>query len=78
MDLEAFGRCTLDQDGCATCGDQAVPARVITRLGDDALVEDRLGQRAEVALDFVPEARAGDVVLIHMGVAIARAEGSPR
>lgn len=28
------------------------------------------GARAEVALDLVPEARAGDAVLVHAGVAL--------
>ncbi len=30
------------------------------------------GARLEVALDLVPEAKAGDTVLIHAGVALAR------
>lgn len=74
MRLEDFGSCTLDQDGCATCGDLAVPVRVIALSGTDARVEDRLEQRAEVATDFVPELRVGDVILVHMGVAIAKVE----
>jgi hydrogenase maturation factor len=42
------------------------------------------GARAEVALDLVPEARVGDTVLVHAGVALAllrpedgEREGSP-
>lgn len=72
MELEAFGDCTLDRDGCSTCGDSAVPVWVIARDDCTALVEDRLGQRTRVAVDFVPEARSGDLLLVHMGVAIAR------
>lgn len=73
-DLTQYGTCTLDLDGCTTCGDVGIPVRVVCLLeGGVALCEDRLGQRAEVAVDFIPQARPGDVVLVHMGVAIAAA-----
>ena len=72
-DLSAYGPCTLDDDGCTTCGDVAVPVRVVERPADDlAVCEDRTGARAEVATAFTPEAAPGDVLLVHMGVAIAR------
>jgi hydrogenase expression/formation protein HypC len=74
MNLERYGSCTLEQDGCSLCGDTAAPVRVLGRSGSNALVEDRLGQRAEVAVDFLPDAGPGDIVLVHMGVAIAKAE----
>ena len=70
-ELERYGSCTLDQDGCVTCGDVAVPARVLAVDGAAAQVEDRVGNRASVAIDFVPQARPGDVLLVHAGVAIA-------
>ncbi|WP_299433613.1 HypC/HybG/HupF family hydrogenase formation chaperone [uncultured Meiothermus sp.] len=73
-DLLLYGSCTLDQDGCTTCGDVAVPVQVITLTGNDAVVEDRTGQRATVAIDFFPEAKVGDALLVHMGVAISRLE----
>lgn len=76
-ELERYGSCTLDQDGCATCGDVAVPMRVVEVRGEVALCEDRVGQRAGVALDFFPDVAPGDVLLVHLGVAIARVEGSP-
>jgi hydrogenase expression/formation protein HypC len=72
--LERYGSCTLDQDGCITCGDVAVPARVLAVDAAGAQVEDRLGNRAVVAIDFAPDARPGDLLLIHSGVAIARVE----
>lgn len=75
-DLERYGSCTLDQDGCTTCGDLAIPVKVVEVRGDVALCEDRLGQRAEIALNFVPETSPGDVLLMHLGVAIARVEGA--
>lgn len=77
-DLARYGPCTLDEpapakagDGCTTCGDFAVPVRVVERRGDAALCEDRTGARAEVATAFTPEAAPGDVLLVHMRVAIA-------
>jgi len=73
-DLSRYGSCTLDQDGCSTCGDVAVPVWVVEIEGSDALVEDRVGQQARVAIDFFPQARVGDAVLVHMGVAIAHLE----
>lgn len=73
-DLSHYGSCTLDQDGCTTCGDVAVPVRVVGLFGSEALVEDRLGQRAVVAIDLFPEAKAGDALLVHLGVAISRLE----
>jgi hydrogenase expression/formation protein HypC len=75
--LERYGSCTLDQDGCVTCGDVAVPARVLAVDAAGARVEDRVGNRALVAIDFVPETRPGDLLLIHSGVAIARIEEQP-
>lgn len=71
-DLRAYGTCTLDDDGCTTCGDVGVPVRVVRLLeGGQALCEDRTGDQAEIATDFAPEAAPGDVLLVHMGVAIA-------
>ncbi|AEG34712.1 hydrogenase maturation protein [Thermus scotoductus] len=74
MELELYGSCTLDQDGCATCGDVAVPVRVLAVEEGIAFVEDRLGQQTHVAVDFVPDARPGEVILVHAGVAIGRAQ----
>lgn len=68
--LERYGTCTLDQDGCTTCGDVAVPARVLRLDGELAHVIDRLGNVAEVATDFVPGVRTGNIVMVHLGVAI--------
>ena len=71
-DLRRYGTCTLDDDGCTTCGDVGIPVRVVRLLEENrALCEDRTGQRAEVATDFTPEATPGDVLLVHMGIAIA-------
>jgi hydrogenase expression/formation protein HypC len=75
-ELEFYGSCTLDQDGCTTCGDLAVPVRIVVISDHDATVEDRTGQQATVAIDFFPQAQVGDVLLVHMGVALARLEES--
>lgn len=71
-ELGRYGSCTLAEDGCLTCGDVAVPVRVLTVLGQEAEVEDRVGARATVALDFVGAVAPGDVLLVHTGVAIGR------
>jgi len=71
-DLARYGLCTLDLDGCVSCGDIAVPVVVLEVSGSEALCEDRLGQRARVAIDFTPDVAPGDVLLVHLGVAIAR------
>ncbi len=71
-DLRRYGTCTLDQDGCATCGDVGIPVRVVSLSdADEALCEDRDGRRAAVAVAFTPGVAPGDVLLVHMGVAIA-------
>lgn len=73
IDLARYGTCTLEDDGCTTCGDVGIPVRVIRLLrAGGALCEDRTGRRAEIAIDFAPDAVPGDVLLVHMRIAIAR------
>lgn len=74
VDLEQFGRCTLSDDGCSTCGDVAIPVKVIEVRGREAVVQDRLGMRTTAAIDFVSGVKAGDVLLVHMGVALGALE----
>ncbi|MBE3562931.1 MAG: HypC/HybG/HupF family hydrogenase formation chaperone [Hydrogenibacillus schlegelii] len=73
VELDRYGKHLLQEDGCTTCGDVAVPVRVIAVSGREATVEDRAGVRTSVAIDFVPDAKAGEILLVHMGVAIGRA-----
>jgi len=47
--------------------------RILERDGNRAVCTGADGERSVVELDFVPGATAGDVVLVHFGVAIARA-----
>jgi hydrogenase expression/formation protein HypC len=74
-DLDSMQGCAagLTPDRCITCGDVAVPVKVIEVRDREAVVEDRVGQRATVAVDFVPDVRAGEILLVHSGVAIGRA-----
>lgn len=58
------------------CGDLAVPVRVVEVRAGAALCEDRVGNRAEIPTDFVPEVRPGDILLVHSGVAIGRVEAT--
>lgn len=71
------GACTLDHDGCATCGDAGIPVRVVAMDGDDALCEDGAANRARIAIDLVAPVAVGDVLLTHGGVAIGRIARPP-
>jgi hydrogenase expression/formation protein HypC len=66
------GTCTLDHDGCVVCSDAGIPVRVVSVEGDDALCEDALGNRAQIAVELVTPARVGEVLLTHGGIAIGR------
>ena len=64
--------CTLDHDGCVTCSDAGIPVRVVSVEGDDALCEDRAGNRAQIAVELVTPVQVGEVLLTHGGVAIGK------
>ena len=53
----------------------AVPGRILDIDGDDPLLRsgqvDFAGIRKRVNLSYVPEARVGDYVLVHVGFAIS-------
>lgn len=64
------------EHGCITCGDEAVPLRVL-KLDDTrglALCENDEGARETVEIALVPEVVLGDRLLVHAGTAIARLE----
>ncbi len=69
--------CTLDHDGCITCSDAGIPVRVVSIVGDDALCEDSVGNRTEIAVELVSPVRAGEVLLTHGGVAIGKVIEDP-
>jgi hydrogenase expression/formation protein HypC len=48
----------------------ALPARVVERGPDDQAVVELGGVRKTICLTLVPEARAGDYVIVHVGHAI--------
>ena len=58
---------------CVTCGDVAVTARVEEVDGSEAVVSVD-GQRERVGIDLVPDAKPGDVLLCHAGIALERVE----
>jgi hydrogenase expression/formation protein HypC len=66
------GSCTLDHDGCVVCSDAGIPVRVVSMEGDDALCEDRAGNRAQIAVELVTPVQVGEVLLTHGGVAIGK------
>jgi len=48
----------------------AIPARIIELKGDNAVV-DAMGNRWKAKTTLLPEAKLGDMVLIHAGFAIS-------
>ncbi len=59
-----------------TCSDAAVAARVTAVEGDEALIVAD-GVAGRVALDLVPDAAPGDILLCHAGIALERLERAP-
>jgi hydrogenase expression/formation protein HypC len=59
---------------CITCSDQAVTVVVVSLVDGDAVV-DAGGSVERVAIDLVPDARPGDSLLCHAGIALSRVEG---
>jgi hydrogenase expression/formation protein HypC len=56
---------------CVTCSDTAVPVTVVRLLADDlAVVRTDRGGLEEVSVALV-RARVGDIILVHVGEAIA-------
>ena len=58
---------------CITCGDVAVPVRVVRLLPGDLAVVEVEGREEEVSVALVPAA-VGARLLVHAGEAIARLE----
>jgi hydrogenase maturation factor len=64
---------SLDRERCLTCSDEAVAARVVSVDGVEAVIA--AGRDSErVAIDLVPDARPGDLLLCHAGIALERLE----
>ena len=62
-------------DGPVVCAGRVVEVRESPQ-GRVGRVSVR-GARTEVVLDLVPEAREGDTVLVHAGVAVSLVRGAP-
>jgi hydrogenase assembly chaperone HypC/HupF len=61
-----------EHDVCITCGDHAVPMRVL-RIDEArvlALCEDEDGERSSVEIALVEPVRDGDRLLVHAGTAL--------
>jgi hydrogenase maturation factor len=60
---------------CITCGDVALPMRVV-RVGDDGLAEcvTEDGQACAVEVGLLDGVAVGDTVLVHACVALQRLE----
>jgi hypothetical protein len=61
------------EGGCITCGDEALPLRVV-RVDEDrelALCQADDGRRETVEIALVAPVAPGDQVLVHAGTAIA-------
>ncbi len=67
---------TPTPERCVTCSDAAVAARVTAVEGDEALIVAD-GVAGRVALDLVPDAAPGDILLCHAGIALERLERAP-
>src|SRR5438874_1340535 len=71
----------VDQEHCVTCSDEATPARVL-RVDQETflalvVVEDGNAEKeaeTEVDISLVDDVVPGDLLLVHGGVAIAKAE----
>lgn len=64
---------TVERETCVACADEAVAAAVLAIVDGDAIVDT--GERHErVAIDLVPDALPGDLLLCHAGIALLRLE----
>jgi hydrogenase maturation factor len=64
---------SVEPETCLTCGDAAVIARVETVDGLEAVVASGEA-RERVGIDLVPDAKPGDRLLCHAGIALERVE----
>jgi hydrogenase maturation factor len=67
---------TPSPEHCITCSDEAVEAVVVAVHGPEAVVQYPDGPE-RVAIDLVPEAAPGDLLLCHAGIALERIGSQP-
>jgi hydrogenase expression/formation protein HypC len=60
--------------GCTTCGDEAIPMRVVEVDSERslALCCDLEGERSSVEIALVEPVASGEVLLVHAGTALTR------
>jgi hydrogenase expression/formation protein HypC len=70
---EPAEQATVGRNSCITCGDVALPMRVIA-LSEDGLAdcEDGEGRHSEVEVALLDDVKPGDELLVHACVAIQR------
>jgi D-sedoheptulose 7-phosphate isomerase len=61
----------LLSEACITCGDVAVPARVVA-VDDDVATIEKDGKHEEVVVELIDRVRVGDVLLCHAGMALQK------
>ena len=61
----------MTPERCVTCSDEAVEAVVVSVAGLEAVVRADTHEE-HVAIDLVPDAAPGDVLLCHAGLALER------
>ena len=76
VELPKVGASCVAEEGCITCGDTALPMRVLDIDSDGGLAVcvDEEGMTEEVAIDLVGPVGPGDAVLVHARVALVRLE----
>lgn len=58
---------------CPTCKDEGLPARVLEIDATTNMARAQLNDgEAEIALDLLDDVRVGDIVLVHLDIAIAK------
>lgn len=78
VDPQSYGAVCAVVDGCLTCGDVAVPVTVVRPTEPDAVCRDDHGTEGLVGIELVAPVIAGERLLVHGGVAIARHLGDTR
>jgi hydrogenase maturation factor len=70
-----MSECIVAAHGCITCGDEAVPMRVLEVDYERslALCSDQEEKRSSVEIALVEPVVCGEVLLVHAGTALGRA-----
>ena len=74
MNPEGSSPIFCTDDVCITCGDVAVPVRVVRLLPGELAVVEMDGREEEISVALVP-AEVGATLLVHAGEAIACVDG---